>query len=357
VSPAAISKIENQKSEMFSVVSEALGGKSMRFFSVMVWVGLLAALAAPALAEEQWPGPTPPEIREAKMQAKHVKMPNEQEIQQIEAAVPAKAPATPAKPRKVLVWGRLWTHDPNAFAEEAVKAMARKTRAFEVVATDDPQLLHFTSLRDFDALCLNNLHQPEPFLPEDLGQLPREKQDAARNLDKAVKQSILQFVVSGKGIAGIHASNCALQNWKEYGEMMGGYFGGYILQDLAIKPEDPAHPVNACFEGQTCKIHDEMYFFTEPYSRKNLRILATLDLSQMKFPDKINLPRPGFDQGRPDKDHAISWVRQYGKGRVFYCTLGHCPESYSNPFYLKHLLAGIQFVIGDLPGDTTPSAK
>jgi type 1 glutamine amidotransferase len=215
---------------------------------------------------------------------------------------------------------------------------------------------------------MNNTHEGEPFLPEDFGKLGAEQQAAAKKFDEAVKKSILEFVkggvepgskreIPGKGIVGIHASNCALQNWKEYGEMMGGYFGGYILQDLAIKPEDAAHPVNACFDGKTVKIHDEIYIFTDPYSRKDLRILSSLDPAQMQFPDKIQLPRQGFEQGRPDKDHAISWVRPYGKGRVFYTTLGHCPETYWNPFFLKHLLAGVQFAIGDLPGETAPSAK
>ena len=61
-------------------------------------------------------------------------------------------------------------------------------------------------------------------------------------------------------------------------------------------------------------------------------------------------------EGRP-RDYAISWVKRYGQGRVFYCGLGHMPSTCANPLFLRHVLAGIQFVIGDLPGDTTPSEK
>jgi type 1 glutamine amidotransferase len=53
-------------------------------------------------------------------------------------------------------------------------------------------------------------------------------------------------------------------------------------------------------------------------------------------------------QKRQDKDYAVSWVRTYGKGRVFYTTLGHDATTYWNMVFLQHLLAGIQYAIGDL---------
>jgi type 1 glutamine amidotransferase len=59
---------------------------------------------------------------------------------------------------------------------------------------------------------------------------------------------------------------------------------------------------------------------------------------------------------RPDKDYAISWVRTYGKGRVFYTTLGHADSTYTNPLFLQHLLAGVQYAAGDFtnePGANT----
>jgi hypothetical protein len=60
---------------------------------------------------------------------------------------------------------------------------------------------------------------------------------------------------------------------------------------------------------------------------------------------------------RADGDFAVSWVRNYGKGRVFYCSLGHRNEIFWNPAVLQHYLDGIQFALGDLPADAAPSAK
>ena len=300
----------------------------------------------PAPPVNRAPGPTPPEVRAEKMKAREVAAPTDAQIQQIRDAGPEKAPAKTSKPRRVLIWGHAWTHQPNPFAEKALEVLGAKTGAFEAVVSDNPRLLLGDSLPRFDALVMNNIHERDPFLPEDFAKLDQEQKDAAKKFDEAVKQSILEFVRSGKGIVGIHAATAAFQNWPEYGEMMGGYYGGHIYEEVAIKLDDPQHPVNACFDGKPWRIKDEIYISREPYSRENLRILLSLDLDQMTDPGK-----------RPDKDYAISWVRQYGEGRVFYTTLGHDVETYWNPLFLQHVLAGIQFATGDLPADVTPSTQ
>jgi type 1 glutamine amidotransferase len=275
-----------------------------------------------------------------------VPVPTERQIAQIRAAAPDKAPAKPAKARRVLVWGHSWTHQPNPFAEKALEILGEKTGAFQAVVSDDPRLLLGDRLPRFDALVMNNIHERDPFLPDDFARRDAAGKAAARKYDEAVKASILEFVRGGKGIAGIHAATAALQGWPEYGAMMGGYYGGHIHQDVVIKIEDPRHPVNACFGGKPWRINDEIYIAREPYSRKNLRILLALDLDRMADPGK-----------RPDKDYAVSWVRRYGEGRVFYTTPGHAAETYWNPLFLRHVLAGVQFAIGDLEGETTPSAE
>ncbi len=302
---------------------------------------LLVGMAFTNIAQAA--GPTPPDVKAAKMKAKNVSPPTDQQIKLIEAAAPDKAQARPAKPRKVLVWGHVWTHLPNPYAEKALEIVSQKSGAFEAVISDDPRLLIGDKIKQFDALVMNNIHEREPFLPDDFARFKGEQKAAAKKFDKAVKQSILKYVRSGKGVVGIHAATAAFQNWPEYGEMMGGYYAGHIHQEVLIRPEDPKHPVNACFGGKPFTIRDEIYIFREPYSRKKVHVIASLDLSRMEDPQK-----------RPDRDYAVSWVRTYGKGRVFYTTLGHDAATYWNPVFLNHLLAGIQFVIGDLDGQTTP---
>ena len=57
---------------------------------------------------------------------------------------------------------------------------------------------------------------------------------------------------------------------------------------------------------------------------------------------------------RKNNDYAATWVRSYGKGRVFYCSLGHDHDVFWNPAVLKHYCDGIQFALGGLKADTAP---
>lgn len=310
-------------------------------------VGDLAAPTAPRAdrPERRTPGPTPAGVREEKLRTNQVALPTAAQRQAIEAAAPSQA-ARPAKPRKVLVWGHPWTHGPNPFAEAALEILGRKSGAFEATLSDDPRLLLGDRLPRFDAVVLNNLHERDPFLPERFGSLTAEQQAAARQFDAAVKASLLEFVRGGKGVVGIHAATAALQNWPEYGELMGGFYGGHIDQEVVIAAEDPTHPLTACLEGKRWRIRDEIYIPREPFSRDRLRVLLALDLARMADPGK-----------RADRDYAVSWIHEFGRGRVFYTTLGHAAETYANPVFLRHVLAGVQYALGDLPAPADPLPK
>jgi len=53
----------------------------------------------------------------------------------------------------------------------------------------------------------------------------------------------------------------------------------------------------------------------------------------------------------------MSWIRRDGKGRVFYMAHGHDEGVYAKTPILEHLLAGMQYVLGDLQVDDSPSVK
>jgi hypothetical protein len=82
-------------------------------------------------------------------------------------------------------------------------------------------------------------------------------------------------------------------------------------------------------------------------SVENRRILLTLDLN-----DPATRNAKGVMES--DVDMPISWIRDYGKGRVFFCGLGHNNEVFYRPAILQHCLDGIQFALGDLKADATP---
>lgn len=83
----------------------------------------------------------------------------------------------------------------------------------------------------------------------------------------------------------------------------------------------------------------------------NLRVLTSVDYARMSPADKAKEQHP-----RTDGDHALSWIRREAKGRVFYEAHGHDEKVYANRLLLEHLLAGMEYVLGDLPADDSPSA-
>ena len=60
---------------------------------------------------------------------------------------------------------------------------------------------------------------------------------------------------------------------------------------------------------------------------------------------------------RDDNDYPVAWIRQHGKGRVFYTTLGHNPDLFWDPRMLAMFLAGTQYALGDLEADATPRPR
>ena len=260
---------------------------------------------------------------------------SDEEIARIESAAPSAATATPKQGRSLLVFDlcRGYAHSSIPYCNKAMEILGQKTGAFNVVVSSDPDMFRPENLARFDAVLMNNT-TGSPFT------------------DPAMKQALLDFVASGKGLAGIHAATDCFYDWPEYGELMGGYFDGHPWgagDTVGVRSDDPGHPLVAAFKGAPFMIKDEIYQLREPYSRATHRVLLSLD------PATTDLQKNGVK--RTDGDFAVSMIRTYGKGRVFYCSLGHNHDVFWNPAVLQHYLDGIQFALGDLKADATPNAQ
>jgi type 1 glutamine amidotransferase len=180
--------------------------------------------------------------------------------------------------------------------------------------------------------------------------------------DPTLRRNLLEFVSGGGGLMGVHGTTVAFthwpgayEDWPEFGQMLGARGASHRDSDerVFIKVEDPAHPLVRAFGGQGFAYRDEFFRVHEPYSRDKLRVLLSIDTQQTDL--KQGQARGNCE--RADNDYALAWVRSWGKGRVFYCTIAHNPYVFWDPKMLEFYLAAAQFVLGDLPADTTPSAK
>lgn len=258
-----------------------------------------------------------------------------EELQKIKDALPKSATVKPAKARKLLVFSLAtgFKHESIPYGEKAFELMGQSTGAYQPILSKEMSVFEPANLKQFDAVLMNNT----------TGEL---------FTTPSLQQSLVDFVKSGKGFAAIHSAADCCYTWPSYGDIIGGYFDGHPWNadsKVSIKIDDPKHPVAKAFGDAGFDITDEIYQFKDPYSRHKLRVLTSLDN------EKTDMNRKGLK--RADKDFAVSWVRKFGEGRVFYCSLGHNKHIFYDARVLQHYLDGIQFALGDLKADAEPIAS
>jgi hypothetical protein len=171
--------------------------------------------------------------------------------------------------------------------------------------------------------------------------------DGVLDMDDSQKADLLSFIRDdGKGFIGIHSAAITFLSWPDYGKMLGGYFDGHPWGQFQapLIVEDSEFPGMKHLK-RSFTLHDEIYQIKD-FSRDNVRVLLRLDAS------KIDLSKKGVH--REDKDFAVIWARNYGKGRVLYNGLGHREEVWERSDIQKMWRDMVLWSMGDLRGDATP---
>jgi type 1 glutamine amidotransferase len=258
---------------------------------------------------------------------------------QIDAAIPRQAPAKAARPRKLLVTDiQMYSgHSTIPHGNHMIELMAKYTGAFEPTFSNDQELLKYPKIKDFDAVFFNNV----------CGMVHN---------DPEVREGILRFVREGGGLGGNHAVTYANLNWPDFADMMGGWAGQHRVEEQVLKIDDPASPLMKPFGSEPFTHTDEFYIFppSSPYSRDKQRVLMSIDVEKS---DRGFGGRFSELSTRPDQDYGVAWVKGYGKGRTYFTPLGHTTIMYTDKRWTGHLLAAIQYLLGDIEHDETPSAK
>ncbi|MFN0168718.1 MAG: ThuA domain-containing protein [Bryobacteraceae bacterium] len=216
-------------------------------------------------------------------------------------------------------------HDSLPLSARVMDQVARETGKLEVVSTEDLSWITADRLRDFDVVFFYTS-----------GELA---------LSAAQKADLLEFVRQGKGFGGAHSATDTLYSWAEYGDLIGGYFDGHPwAQEASIEVEDPDHPA-ARHLAPSWRIVEEFYQFRE-FSRGRVRVLMSLDTRS------VDLNRPGVN--RTDGDFALAWVRDYGRGRVFYTALGHFAETWQDRRFQISLREALLWLARETEADARP---
>ena len=160
------------------------------------------------------------------------------------------------------------------------------------------------------------------------------------------KADLISFVHDdGKGYVGIHASNDCNYKWNEWALITGGWFDQHPWGtfDAPVVLEDADFTAVRHFPKAFLK-RDEIYQMKN-WSRDNVNVLLRLDETKLKYENNPRIHRE-------DRDFAVAWSKMYGKGRVFYSTLGHTNESWDDPDIQKMYFEAIRWSLGMTEGST-----
>jgi len=159
------------------------------------------------------------------------------------------------------------------------------------------------------------------------------------------KEGFLSWIKAGGAFVGMHSCSDTFHGWPEFIDMLGGEFRTHGAQaGVECMNVDPAHPSTQKI-GKSWVISQEEIYLFKSYDASKVNDLLSLD----KHP---NDKTPGH--------YPVSWSKDYGKGKVFYTSLGHRedvwdadPEIKNRANLVKvsqtfqtHILGGIKWALG-----------
>jgi len=254
------------------------------------------------------------------------------------AATVALNAQTVAAKKKLLVIGeeKGYRHEAISHAMATIERLGTQTGLWDTYIRTDTEPLtkkkleyNAKNLNDFDAVLFYT--------------------GGTLEMDDQQKADFLSFVhEDGKGFIGVHSAAITNVKWPEFIDMLGGTFDEHPWNTFQapILVEDPGFPGMNAFPSAFA-MEDEIYQMKK-FSRESVRVLMRLD------PAKLDLTGPKVH--RPDHDFAVSWARRYGKGRVFYSTLGHVPANWDNARVQTMYAEAIKWALGLTEADVTPRA-
>ncbi|HEY2584065.1 MAG TPA: ThuA domain-containing protein [Mucilaginibacter sp.] len=142
-----------------------------------------------------------------------------------------------------------------------------------------------------------------------------------------------KYIRGGGGFVGVHSATDTEYNWPWYGNLVGAYFKSHpsVQQFAVLHIVDPNFIATKHLPAEWRRL-DEWYNFK--WIEDGLHVLITID-------------EKTYNGGANGDNHPMSWYHEYDGGRAFYTALGHTDESYADPLYLKHLLGGIKYAMGE----------
>ena len=171
------------------------------------------------------------------------------------------------------------------------------------------------------------------------------------------KEGFIQWINDGHAFAAMHSGSDTFHKFPGYIDMLQGEFETHKAQVPAtLIAGDKAHPANAGI-GDTFQLKQEEMYIIKSQDRAKVRSLWFMRHHPNDATDVRLFP--------------VSWCRKAGTGRVFYTSLGHREDLWSDDpalpgrvndisiskQYQAHLLGGLKWALGLAEGSAEPNPE
>ena len=221
--------------------------------------------------------------------------------------------------------------DEPAYAERILIDLGKR-HGLDVTASKDGTLFTPERLAAFDAIAFYTT-----------GDLTQPGKDQQPPMPPDGKAALIAAVAAGKGFVGIHSATDTFHSHgtaiDPYIAMLGGEFVAHGAQQDAtehvVDPKFPGAP-SADFTK-----HEEWYALT--HFAPDLHAILMQETKGMK----------GAMYQRPP--YPSTWARRHGTGRVFYTSMGHREDVWTDDMFVSLLMGGLGWAVGNLEADVTPN--
>lgn len=224
------------------------------------------------------------------------------------------APKVEPAPVRLLVFSKTkgWYHTCIPSGIAAIQKLGREHN-FRVDTTKNANYFVEDSLKNYSAVIFLNTTQN------------------VLNPDQQV--AFERYIQAGGGFVGIHSAADTEYNWPWYNKLVGAYFASHPpgLHQASVDVIDTTHISTKGLPARWDR-KDEWYNYKS--INPDIHVLATLD-------------EDTYTGGTNGAYHPIAWYHEFDGGRAFYTGGGHTDESYSEPMFVRHLLGGIRYAIGE----------
>ena len=280
------------------------------------------------------------------------------------ASFPARAKDT-TKPKRVLFFSKS-----SGFEHDMIKRKDGQRSKAENILADlgDKHNIAFTFSKDGSLFNTDYLAQFDAYFFYTTGVLTEPGTDKQPPMTPEGKMAFFEAIKNGKGFIGTHSASDTFHTgeghgvtqaqaptrYKNYGEDADPYVKMIGAEFIRHGSQQKSHVrcVDKKFPGMS-SVPDDFAPVEEWYSLKdfapNLHVLLVQETGDMK--------KTGADSVYDRKPYPATWARMYGQGRVFYTSMGHRDDVWTNPVFHDVLMGGVAWAVRDVDADVTPNIK